>query len=109
MAHRGTKQNTNASQFFISLQPQKEFDNVYTCFGEILTQHRYVPSINDEISVGTLIEVGAEIGESGERVLKALEAAAAEVDEKNGVLNKNVKITGATVLYNPFAEGVMSL
>lgn len=34
MAHRGKKENTNASQFFILYSPQPSFDGVYTAFGE---------------------------------------------------------------------------
>jgi cyclophilin family peptidyl-prolyl cis-trans isomerase len=35
MAHRGTKPNTNASQFFITYAPLPSFDGTYTAFGEL--------------------------------------------------------------------------
>eukprot|EP00331_Platyophrya_macrostoma_P012107 CAMPEP_0176416626 /NCGR_PEP_ID=MMETSP0127-20121128/6448_1 /TAXON_ID=938130 /ORGANISM="Platyophrya macrostoma, Strain WH" /LENGTH=216 /DNA_ID=CAMNT_0017796717 /DNA_START=76 /DNA_END=726 /DNA_ORIENTATION=+ len=34
MAHKGKKDNSNASQFFILYGPQPSFDGVYTAFGE---------------------------------------------------------------------------
>lgn len=35
MAHRGTRANTNASQFFVSYGPHASFDGTYTAFGEL--------------------------------------------------------------------------
>ncbi|CUI11163.1 cyclophilin type peptidyl-prolyl cis-trans isomerase, putative [Bodo saltans] len=35
MAHRGTKPNTNASQFFVTYAPVPSFDGSYTAFGEL--------------------------------------------------------------------------
>eukprot|EP00796_Vickermania_ingenoplastis_P005375 gene5375-3870_t len=103
MAHKGSKRNTNASQFLILCGPQLAFDGEFTAFGEV--------DLCGCASGAFLVEdAPGDNGEaSGEEVLRALEAACADVDENNLVRNTAVKITGATVLFNPFAEGVATL
>ncbi|EAN90061.1 cyclophilin [Trypanosoma cruzi] len=86
MAHRGNKPNTNASQFFIIFQPCPSLDTKHTAFG--------------------CVDLAWNDGES-ERTLKKLEEL--RVDDKYNVLDKDAKIVGTTVMYNPFAEGHIKL
>ncbi|KPA86421.1 putative Peptidyl-prolyl cis-trans isomerase (cyclophilin) [Leptomonas pyrrhocoris] len=123
MAHRGTKADTNASQFFITTSPQPSFDGVYTAFGVVDLQGVY-DAASATVVEATLTTAEEQEGEestthagtnegdarTGDAVLHALEEAAAAVDTKNFVRNAaGVRITGATVLYNPFAEGKVKL
>ncbi|ORC92100.1 cyclophilin [Trypanosoma theileri] len=86
MAHKGNKPNTNASQFFILFQPCPSLDMKHTAFG--------------------VVDLEWNEGES-EKTLSKLEEL--PVDEKHNVLDLEAKIIGATVLYNPFAEGHIKL
>ncbi|KEG15041.1 cyclophilin [Trypanosoma grayi] len=86
MAHKGNKANTNASQFFILFQPCPSLDGKHTAFG--------------------VVDLEWNNGES-ERTLKRLEEL--QIDDKHNVLDGDAKIVGATVLYNPFAEGHIKL
>ncbi|KAG5492240.1 hypothetical protein GH5_01151 [Leishmania sp. Ghana 2012 LV757] len=126
MAHKGTKADTNASQFFITTSPQPSFDGVYTAFGTVDLNGVYsaseaavvaetASSIAGKAAGDSLVTAGPDtVGDaapkSGDAVLRALEAASAEVDAKNFVRPASqVRITNVTVLYNPFAEGKMKL
>lgn len=105
MAHRGTKPNTNASQFFILTSAQPSFDGIYTAFGNVDLAGVFHPQMRTVIDKS---DDGLE--QTGDDTLAALELAAAGVDEKNLVLDRDsVKITGATVLFNPFADGSVKL
>lgn len=107
MAHKGAKANTNASQFFLLMSPQPSFDGLYTAFAHVDLDGVFDPSTN--------VVVDRESGATspaltGDEVLAALEAAAAEVDDHNFVVPKDaVRITGSSVLFNPFAEGTARL
>lgn len=106
MAHRGTKPDTNASQFFVTTSSQPAFDGVYTAFGVVDLGGVYVASSHAVVDGVTSSSPETDSAATGESVLRALEEAAADVDAKNFVTNAaSVRITGATVLYNPFAEG----
>ncbi|KAG5492781.1 hypothetical protein JKF63_01361 [Porcisia hertigi] len=126
MAHKGPKANTNASQFFITTSPQPSFDGVYTAFGVVDLTGVY--SASEAAVVGEAVSTHAgkapgdsiapteshanvsDVSKCGDAVLSALEAASAEVDQKNFVKPASrVRITNTTVLYNPFAEGKMKL
>lgn len=117
MAHKGSKADTNASQFFITTSSQPALDGVYTAFGAVDLNGAYVadaaavedaPDSSPEEDAGEGADGVARL--SGDAVLRALEAAAAKVDAKNFVQDaEHVRITGATVLYNPFAEGAAKL
>lgn len=112
MAHRGTKADTNASQFFITTSQQPSFDRVYTAFGVVDLDGVYnAASATVDDAAPAAENTGDDAkANSGESVLRALEEAAAQVDGKNYVVNSvDVRITGVTVLYNPFAEGRVKL
>lgn len=81
MAHRGSKANTNASQFFITYDAQRSFDGVYTAFGEVSSGFEVLAAIE---ALGTALQPG--------------DAVAAEQQHI-------VRILGTTVLSNPFADG----
>ncbi|KAG5466944.1 hypothetical protein LSCM1_01122 [Leishmania martiniquensis] len=115
MAHKGTKADTNASQFFITLSPQPSFDGVYTAFGVVDLNGVYSASeavvvAGDPIAMSGPDAVSDAAPKCGDAVLRALEEASAEVDAKNFVqVASQARITNVTVLYNPFAEGKMKL
>lgn len=121
MAHRGTKPDTNASQFFITVSPQPSFDRMYTAFGVVDLKGVYDASSMEVIEgaantpapsaeTDAKDAAGGVGGMTGESVLRALEEAAGSVDAKNFVKNAaDVRINSVTVLYNPFAEGKMRL
>lgn len=107
MAHKGTKMDTNASQFFLLCAPQPLFDGVYTSFGEVDLDGWYD---KESGSVQHEVSRDAEKPRSGEETLKALEEAAMPVNEKHLVMHADsVRINAVTILYNPFAEGRMRL
>ncbi|KAK7201244.1 cyclophilin 7 [Novymonas esmeraldas] len=121
MAHRGTKADTNASQFFVTTSPQPSFDGVYTAFG-VVDLHGVYSAATSEVIDAAASAPDAPASDSpssssdtaaaqcGDDVLRALEAAAADVDAKGLVQNSaQVRILRTTVLYNPFAEGKMRL
>ncbi|EPY35711.1 peptidylprolyl isomerase [Strigomonas culicis] len=119
MAHKGAAADTNASQFFISLNPQSSFDGVYSCFGEVLLDGYYVVTGDGVGEVRPLqaadgpperAAVPARPRISGDEALQALEEAASGIDTKNMVIDcEKVQIISTTVLFNPFAEGLMKL
>ncbi|GET92881.1 peptidyl-prolyl cis-trans isomerase, putative [Leishmania tarentolae] len=126
MAHKGTKADTNASQFFITTTPQVSFDGIYTAFGVVdlngvysTTEAAVVAEMSSstegEVAGNSFVAaepdaVGNAATRCGDAVLKALEVASAKVDEKNFVqMESRARITNVTVLYNPFAEGKMKL
>ncbi|CAC9546103.1 putative cyclophilin 7 [Leishmania infantum JPCM5] len=126
MAHKGTRADTNASQFFITTSPQSSFDGFYTAFGVVDLNGVYSASEaavvaevascpEGEVAGSSLATaepdaVGGAAPRCGDAVLTALEVASAKVDEKNVVqLASRARITNVTVLYNPFAEGKMKL
>ncbi|KPI85365.1 putative Peptidyl-prolyl cis-trans isomerase (cyclophilin) [Leptomonas seymouri] len=118
MAHKGSKADTNASQFFITTSPQPSFDGVYTAFGVVDLKGVYdaasammvdaMRPTDREDEVNATTESSA--ARTGDAVLRALEEASAEVNAKNFVRNaEGVRINSVSVLYNPFAEGKMKL
>lgn len=44
MAHKGSKPNTNASQFLILCSPQPSLDGIYTAFGQVDLTGKYIAS-----------------------------------------------------------------